>query len=362
MQQLNFIDNHAFQQSLLAYFTEQLNSENPEKLYEACEHYLGQPLTLKAIEEHSTHLHYQAVKALANKLTIHLDNIDVIGYHGQTLLHQPHRKQSIQLGDAHLLHALTGVNVVYQFRQQDLEHGGQGAPFAPLYHRALAMRDNVLPCVIVNCGGIANLTIIMGHDLGQLYAFDAGPGNCLLDNFVRLRTQGTQMMDVDGRLAKAGRFNPILLEVLEKHSYRGIEGNYYQRKPPKSLDVNDFQLPSEFNGVDIADGAATLTYFTIKILVESIKFVTDVMPNHWILAGGGFNNPAMLAFLRQQLPAHIKLSTAKTLGWDGDGLEAEIFAYLAARSLNQLPLSLPLTTGVREEQTGGIQIKSNISS
>ncbi len=359
-----------FQQAFIEYLTTRmsLNQSESENIQKNCKYYLQkfetEELSITAIEQHSTYLHYLAVTKLLDKLNLKSSQIDLIGYHGQTLFHDPKNKITIQLGNAAQLAALTHIDVVNNFRQNDINHGGQGAPLAPLYHQILALRDKVTPCVVVNCGGISNLTIINGNEHEDILAYDAGPGNCLLDNFVRQKTQGEKMMDVNGQYAFAGAVHDRLIKLLETESCIKHGKNYYQQIPPKSLDANDFSLPKEFAAVSLFDGAATLAYFTAKCLVDSLALTQTCIPNYWILVGGGFHNPAIVAALKSVLETKraiaIKVLLAKELGWDIDGLEAEIFAYLAVRSVKNLPLSLPKTTGVSIPVSGGDFLKFNV--
>lgn len=347
-----------FENFFIEFLTKKLEIQNTQAIYNECKQYLLEhkihSFTVHDIEQHSTFLHAMAINKLLTQLHLTPEQIDIIGYHGQTVLHEPHNRKTIQLGDAALLAKLCSINVVNQFRHNDLMHGGQGAPFAPLYHRAIAQRDNRLPCVIINCGGIANVTLITGISLNDIYAYDTGPGNGLLDNFVRLKTSGTKMMDEDGKFAAQGSVNLKIVTLLQQQSCRQNGINFYEIKPPKSLDINDLILLPELQALSIEDGCATLTHFTIKCIVDSLQLLNSNVPANWILAGGGFNNPQMIAQLKQQLTHSVCIFHAKDIGWDADGLEAEVFAYLAVRSLKKLPLSLPTTTGVKYPVSGGV--------
>lgn len=356
--------NGTFEESFIHFLRDKLNLTETRSIQNICERYLNQydltEFSLDATQHHSTFLHALAVNELLQKIKRDASHIDIIGYHGQTVLHQPQHQASIQLGKPELLAKWCKINVVSEFRQNDLRHGGQGAPLAPLYHRAMAMRDKLIPCIVVNCGGIANLTVIAGTGIEQVIAYDAGPGNCLLDNFVRLRSQGKYMMDVDGQFAQVGSVNHTLIELLYERSCQRAGENFYQLKAPKSLDVNDLCLIEEFNDISLEDGCATLTHFTVSCIIQSLGHLKCEVPNAWILCGGGFSNPAILKELRLQLKDRsAQIFHADELGWNSKALEAELFAYLAVRSLNELPLSLPSTTGVKSIVSGGKISKFN---
>lgn len=364
-------DATAFMQYFIEYLQKRLLLTEKEvvNLQQNCQAYLQkyalEELSLASIEQHSTYLHAFAVNKLLTQLKLTSSQIDLIGYHGQTLFHAPANKITVQLGDASRLAALTQIDVVNNFRQNDINHGGQGAPLAPLYHQTLAALSNVTPCVVVNCGGISNLTVITGSGPQEIMAYDAGPGNGLLDSFIRNRTEGKEMMDINGHYALAGKVNQELIKVLEAESCVRNGENFYQQLPPKSLDINDFKLPSIFTQVSLANGAATLTHFTAKCIVDSLALTKVSTPHYWILAGGGFHNPAIVAalndLLRVKLSSAVKIFTAETVGWDINGLEAGIFAYLAVRSVKNLPLSLPTTTGVSKPVSGGDFVKWKIT-
>ncbi len=275
--------------------------------------------------------------------------IDVIGFHGQTVLHRPDAGETIQIGDGRRLATRTGIAVVEQFRAADVGAGGQGAPFAPLYHAALA-RELAKPVAIVNIGGVANVTWIGPAEAGSerggeapVLAFDTGPGNALIDDWVAAR-QGLAM-DEDGRLAAAGRVDEALLEILLAHPY-------FAATPPKSLDREDFAGALDtLAPLAAADGAATLSALTARSIAAARAFM-PAAPARWLICGGGRRNPVLLAQLADAVAAPV--AAVETVGWRGDSLEAEAFAFLAVRSLKRLPLSLPTTTGVAKPLTGGV--------
>lgn len=315
-------------------------------------------ITLDDIIQHSTSLHISAVNLLLNKGHFSANQIDVIGYHGQTLFHSPQTKTSIIVGDGQRLADETRIAVVNDFRQADLLNGGQGAPFAPLYHQALVSQSKQFPTAIVNCGGIANITYVADDDPLHLIAFDTGPGNTLLDRFVQQRTQGQYTMDVDGRYSHQGNVHLDILKILYNKAITRSGENYFSSLPPKSLDVNDFTLIPELNQVSLEDGCRTLAAFTADTIVQSASLLKSAIPHYWILAGGGWKNPIIrVEFekrLQEMLDDSVVIKTADELGWHSQSLEAQIFAWLAVRSLKKLPLSVPNTTGVCKPMLGGV--------
>jgi anhydro-N-acetylmuramic acid kinase len=264
------------------------------------------------------------------------------GVHGQTVLHR--RAQSgqkgatLQLVDPFALQKVMGVPLVCDFRSADVEAGGQGAPLAPAYHGALMDRLGGEPACVLNLGGVANITARLSD--GSLIAFDTGPANGPIDEWVEGHGRGTH--DAGGRLAMAGTVHPGLLAQLLNH-------DWFNEKPPKSLDRYDFNA-NMARGLSLEDGAATLTAFSAAAVAAGIDQLPE-RPTRVIACGGGRHNPALMAALKGALPC--KLMTAEEAGWRGDSIEAEAFAYLAARRLRKLPLSWPMTTGVPTPITGG---------
>ena len=268
---------------------------------------------------------------------------DLIGFHGQTLLHRPGEGRTEgrtwQVGDAALLARLTGVPVAYDFRSADVAAGGQGAPLAPVFHAALAARLE-RPLAVLNIGGVANVTWI-GAD-GALLACDTGPGNGALDDWAMRHTGAA--FDRDGALARAGRVDRAVLGRLLAHPY-------FARPAPKSLDRLDFVPALAASGLaalTAADGAATLVAFTAGAVAAT---ALPAPPRRWLVCGGGRHNPAIMDALRATLAAPV--DPVETVGWDGDALEAQCFGFLAARVAAGLPLSFPGTTGVPGPMPGG---------
>ncbi|MFO1184273.1 MAG: anhydro-N-acetylmuramic acid kinase [Bauldia sp.] len=265
--------------------------------------------------------------------------IQLLGLHGQTVLHAPERRLTVQIGDGQALADETGLPVVFDFRAADVAAGGQGAPLVPVYHRALASRSGLpRPLAVVNIGGVANVTWIGADD--DLAASDVGPGNALLDDFVRSRRG--QPFDKDGGLACAGKVDHEALASLLAHPWFG-------RSWPKSLDRNAFD-PAAVARLGDKDGAATLVAFTAAGIARGVAHFGGA--EQVVVVGGGARNPATMASLRNILPAPVV--RGDEIGWAGDFVEAEAFAFLAARSVRGLPLTFPGTTGVRRPLTGGL--------
>ncbi|MBC8049489.1 MAG: anhydro-N-acetylmuramic acid kinase [Chitinophagales bacterium] len=290
-----------------------------------------------------TEKHTRAVKDFLGAHDLRPQDIGVIGFHGQTVIHRPERGLTVQLGDGPTLADATGVPVVYNFRAADMAAGGQGAPFAPAYHRALAdMADLPRPLAVVNLGGVANVTWI-GED-GDLLAFDTGPGNALIDDWMLRRTGAA--MDNDGNAARSGVVSQLALEEMLRHVY-------FTAPAPKSLDRNAFSM-EPVESLSVEDGAATLTAFTAATLAHASKQF-PAPPKRWVLIGGGARNPALVEVIRRVIQADIM--TGDDAGWRSEAIEAQAFAYLAVRSMYGLPLSFPGTTGVNALQTGGVLVK-----
>jgi anhydro-N-acetylmuramic acid kinase len=297
---------------------------------------------LADLEAAVTDLNAAAVRALlATPGARDRGPVAVVGMHGQTILHRPERRFTRQLGDGARLAAALGVPVISRFRHADVAAGGQGAPFAPLYHKALALglpggRAGALG--VLNLGGVANITWIDGE---AITAFDTGPASAMIDDWVRRHTGAAY--DEGGRIAAAGRIDRERLARL-------LTNPYFDRPPPKSLDRNDFPI-DPVEGLSLEDGAATLAAFTIESIAAARRHLASE-PRRWLVTGGGRHNDTLMAGLRAALG--VPVDPVEAVGWDGDALEAQAFGFLAVRSLQGLPLSLPTTTGVPEPMTGGV--------
>lgn len=301
------------------------------------------PGCLAGVERELTERHAVAVVDFLRATGIDPASIDVMGFHGQTVLHKPAEKLTMQLGDGPLLAKLSGIDVVYDLRAADVAGGGQGAPLVPIYHRALAARVPGRPVAFLNLGGVGNVTWI-GTRGGPL-AFDTGPGNALIDDWVRQHTG--QSHDVDGTLALSGTVDQAALTQLLQHPYFG-------QLPPKSLDRNAFDM-GPVRQLSLEDGAATLTAFTVRSVKLALPLLPDP-PKTWIICGGGRRNKALMLALAGEFDAAV--APAEVLGLNGDSLEAEAWAYLAVRSLRGLPITFPMTTGVSAPMTGGVHARA----
>lgn len=292
---------------------------------------------VQPIERDMTIAHADAVERLLARAGLRATEINLVGFHGQTILHQPHARRTWQIGDGALLASLLRVPVVSDFRSADVAAGGEGAPLLPLYHQALA-RDLPKPLAVLNLGGVGNVTWIGQDD--TLLAFDTGPGVALLDDWVLKQTG--QAFDRDGALTATGNVVRSVIDTFLAHPY-------FDRKPPKTLDRDTFGRLVD-SSLSPADGAATLAACTAAAVAAAGAHLPS-QPLRWLVTGGGRHNLALLDQMRQLLGASVE--TVEAVGWDGDALEAQGFAYLAVRSSLGLPLSVPGTTGVPQPITGG---------
>ena len=296
---------------------------------------LGRRAGLETVEAELTRRHADAVRRLLGTLPPEHPPPVLVGFHGHTVDHRPERGVTVQIGDGAELARSLGIAVVDDFRSADVAAGGQGAPLAPLYHLAL-LADVERPAAVLNLGGMANLTWVGP----PLVAFDTGPGNALLDQWVERHTG--LPYDDGGKLAASGR-------VSEPAVARFLADPWFERPPPKSVDRLDFTL-DRVAGLSAADGAATLVEFTAAAVARAVRHLPEP-PRRWYVTGGGRRNAAMMARLAARLDAPC--DPVESLGWQGDALEAQAFAFLAMRSRRSLPLSLPTTTGVSSPVTGG---------
>jgi anhydro-N-acetylmuramic acid kinase len=320
----------------------------------------ARPVTLKDVIDTSTNLHFLAAQTALLESGTNSADVSAVGFHGQTLYHDPFvQRVTVQVGDAQALADQLGIPVVFDFRTKDVQHGGQGAPLAPSYHRALMKSSGVQSAALLNLGGTANVTVIDAtNDL--MIGFDTGPANGLIDRYVKEKLG--LALDLDSGLALRGRVADSVVEALLNRAILLKDGrNFLAIKPPKSLDIRDytFDIP-EFLDLSVEDGCATLNAFTAECVARSIDWIEDAgfsVPTTWVLCGGGAYSP----HLRQQLFERISrrigrsiiLMSADAMGWSAQGMEAELFAYLAVRSIRGLPITFPGTTGVSEPLPGG---------
>lgn len=287
--------------------------------------------------------HAETVENLLKIAGVRAAQIDVVGFHGQTVIHKPALKLTVQLGDGPWLADRLGIAVVHDIRAADIAAGGQGAPVVPVFHRALASTGQLpSPSAILNIGGVANVTWVGPG--GELNAFDTGPGNALLDDLMRARNG--QEFDKDGEIARRGTTDKAVLYAL-------LTSDFFTKKPPKSLDRFHFHEKAlgAVAHLSTEDAASTLVDFTAATIALSVQHMAEA-PKRWIVAGGGARNLAILAALRERIA--VPVMTADDMGWSIDALEAQAFAYLAARSLGGLPNTYPSTTGVPTPTSGGV--------
>jgi anhydro-N-acetylmuramic acid kinase len=298
----------------------------------------GRPLSLGYAEEAITNWHARAVQDFLKVEKLAAKQVDVIGFHGQTVLHRPEASLTVQLGLGAELAKAVGIPVVHDLRAADMEAGGEGAPLVPVYHQALAARFDDWPLAFLNIGGIANITWIGKN--GELIAFDTGPGNALLNDWM-MRHAG-MAQDTDGKFAARGKYDEEIVDL-------ALDLPFFEMSPPKSLDRDAFQgLP--LDGLSPENGAATLCAITVASILMADDWLPQA-PKRIIVCGGGRHNPMIMDKLPDRGILHV---TAEEAGLNGDSIEAEAWAYLAIRSRLGLPITFPRTTGVKEPTSGGV--------
>jgi anhydro-N-acetylmuramic acid kinase len=283
-----------------------------------------------------------------------IDNDFIIGFHGQTIYHNPDEKISLQLGDAQLLHQFTKKKIIYNFRKNDILNGGQGAPLTPIFHQLIAKQKKIkLPVSILNIGGITNITLIKNsNEEDRLFSKDIGPGNCLIDSWIRKNSN--EKFDFNGSIAMSGEKNVIIFEQAQE-----LYENRMNKKKI-SFDVNDFDV-SFVRGLSLEDGAKTLTDFTASIISESINEIVTknkIKNSTILLCGGGRKNETLLKEIKRLVGSSAKLELIDKYKINGDFIESQAFAFLAIRTIKKLPISFPSTTNCRQPSVGG-EIVSN---
>lgn len=298
------------------------------------------PGVLAKAEHFITHAHSEVANELMAREGLTTGDIDIIGFHGQTVFHKPEAALTVQIGDGAKLAALTGIDVVSDFRAADMVAGGQGAPLAPVFHRAMQQHSGFNEVgVCVNIGGISNITWLSRS--GDMIAFDTGPGNVLLDAWCQRHLD--QPFDRDGELSSSGTVDEGVLEIL-------LQNPYFKKPPPKSRDKTDFDLTG-VEALSVADGAATLAAFSAETIAMSQHHMPEP-PQKWIICGGGRLNAAIMRELQQRIEAPVV--SAEEAGFSGGDIEAQAFGYLAVRVVNGLPITFPGTTGVPTPTLGGV--------
>ena len=307
-------------------------------------------IAINALERKITLFHAKICKQIIKERNI---DLDLVGFHGQTIFHSAYEKISRQLGDGNLLSSLLEKRVIYSFRKNDIANGGQGAPLAPIFHQLLVTQNRIkLPVCILNIGGIANITIVSSEDENDLKSYDIGPGNCLLDELVRKNSK--ERYDKNGVLAQSGHTSEIILN-------QAIE-NFDTIKKSKnfSFDIKDFNL-NFIRGLSLEDGLSTLVDFTAFIIYESIIYENNFFKDknlNILICGGGRKNLSLINAIRKKIPKQINLNLIDDFKIDGDFVESQAFAYLAIRSFLKKPISFPKTTNVEKPCVGGILSKN----
>lgn len=299
----------------------------------------ARPGRLALLEQYLTELHAEAATHYLADHGIAPDSIDLVGFHGQTVLHRPEAGLTVQLGDGPLLSRRLGRPVVYDLRAADVAAGGQGAPLAPAYHRALAAEIRERPLAVLNLGGVANVTWI-GRD-GSLLAFDTGPASAMIDDWVREKLG--RPFDAGGELAAAGTVHDGIVADWLSHPY-------FDQPPPKSLDRNAFDL-GPVASLSPEDGAATLTAFSAAAVAAALRHLPEA-PALWVASGGGRRNATLMRMIGDRVGAPVR--PAEAFDIDGDSVEAEAWAFLAVRARLGLPITFPGTTGVAAPLSGGV--------
>jgi len=299
-------------------------------------------------------------KVVKETLEISKSSVDLIGFHGQTIFHDAEKKISKQIGDGKLLSQLTKKKVVYNFRQNDLENGGQGAPLTPIFHNVIANKLNKkfslgFPINILNIGGIANFTSTvdwenLASQKDKIYAYDIGPGNCLIDEWIRKNSK--KKFDKDGLLARSGKIDKLILnQALDNFT----ENTNYK----KSLDIKDFDIFFA-KGLSLENGAATITDFTAKLIANGMNYAHNMSQpwmHNWLVCGGGRKNKYLLENIKDKFK-QISFEPIDKYEIDGDFIESQAFAYLAIRSIEGMPISFPTTTRCKKSITGGVIVEN----
>jgi anhydro-N-acetylmuramic acid kinase len=302
------------------------------------------------LERKITLFHARVIKDIDKEKKLNL-----IGFHGQTLYHNSKEKISVQLGDGKLLSQLTKKKVVYNFRQNDIKNGGEGAPLTPIFHQLISSQIRLeLPVIILNIGGISNITIITGNnDNSSLVSRDIGPGNCMIDTWIRKNSE--QKFDLDGNLALSGNINTLIYE----QALELFEKNITKQKT-FSLDVNNFDI-SFIRGLSLEDGAATLTELSARIIGTSLSLNISKFKNKCckvLVCGGGRKNKFFMERIKKNLNDNLIIEAIDGYGVNGDFVESQAFAFLAIRTLLNLPISFPKTTGCNKACSGGVLVEN----
>ena len=338
--------NESLQQQLIE-LRNLISNINDLKLYSS---------RLNELEREMTLFHSKIVIDISSK---YQDEVDFVGFHGQTIFHNPEQKISKQLGDGKLMSQLVKKKIIYNFRQEDMINKGQGAPLTPIFHNLLSKKINEnhqidFPICFLNIGGISNITKIIKQD-GKLEdnieAFDSGPGNCMIDEWVRKNSKNN--FDENGSIAKSGKIDQLILN-------QAID-NFQIDKFDKSLDVKNFDI-SFVRGLSLEDGCATITNFTAYLIAKGIEHSNgnNIKPIKYLICGGGRRNTFLIQSIKVYLShkQNISLNSIDDYSLNGDYIESQAFGYLSIRSFLNLPISYPKTTGCKTPTVGGELVKN----
>lgn len=299
--------------------------------------------SISIIEKEITLLHVKACKLIMKRNKEIKPNL--IGFHGQTIIHKPKKGYSIQIGDSRMLSKFTKTPVISNFRENDILNGGEGAPLAPIYHQLILLKTKSdLPSVVINIGGISNITYVKKKN--DIISFDTGPGNYLINEWVKNKSQIE--FDEGGKIATSGKVDK---DILNKF----LGDSYFKKKYPKSLDVKDFNL-NKVSQLSLEDGCATLSMFTVESICLAVKSL-DTKPNKILFTGGGRKNKFIINSIRKKL--NIPIFLIDEFNLDGDFIESQTFAYLAIRSYLKKFITFPNTTGVKQSSLGGKIFKTH---
>lgn len=306
---------------------------------------------IKTVENELTLLHAELVNKFLAKNKIDREEIDLVSFHGHTILHAPQQQITWQIGNPHLLAHQTKIDVVADFRTRDVMLGGQGAPLVPIYHFHL-FHEQKKPVAVLNIGGISNITYFNSDDENEIKAFDTCFGNAPLDDLMKKKFG--RDFDQNGELAKSGEVDFLLAD-------RILQNEIFHKKPPKSFDRDDFsELLSPINSLKTEDALATFAYMHAKTLLINLEFLSQ-RPKQIFICGGGRRNFAMMDEMKKWISG-VEIKSAEEIGLNGDTIEAEAFAFLGIRSFLGLPISFPNTTGAILPTCGGVFYPSNAAS
>jgi len=338
--------NESLQQQLIE-LRNLISNINDLKLYSS---------RLNELEREMTLFHSKIVIDISSK---YQDEVDFVGFHGQTIFHNPEQKISKQLGDGKLMSQLVKKKIIYNFRQEDMINKGQGAPLTPIFHNLLSKKINEnhqidFPICFLNIGGISNITKIIKKDEkleDNIEAFDSGPGNCMIDEWVRKNSKNN--FDENGSIAKSGKIDQLILN-------QAID-NFQIDKFDKSLDVKNFDI-SFVRGLSLEDGCATITNFTAYLIAKGIEHSNgnNIKPIKYLICGGGRKNTFLIQSIKDYLSheQNISLNSIDDYSLNGDYIESQAFGYLSIRSFLNLPISYPKTTGCKTPTVGGVLVKN----